>query len=79
MRTLHEQQVLEWTYHSNAIEGNTLPLEETKVVPEAITIGGKLLREHFEVINHKEAIDPVKELVSRQRELSEWPVKSIHQ
>jgi len=78
-RTLHEQHVLEWTYHSNAIEGNTLTLMETKVVLEGITIGGKLLREHFEVINHKEAIDFVEELVSRQRELSEWQVKSLHQ
>jgi hypothetical protein len=48
VRTLHEQQVLEWTYHSNAIEGNTLTLKETKVVLEGITIGGKSLREHFE-------------------------------
>jgi len=79
VRTLHEQLVLEWTYHSNAIEGNTLTLMETKVVLEGITIGGKLLREHFEVINHKEAIDFVEDLVSRQRELSEGQVKSIHQ
>ena len=79
VRTLHEQQVLEWTYHSNAIEGNTLTLMETRVVLEGITIGGKLLREHFEVINHKEAIDFVEEWVSRGRELSEWQVKSIHQ
>ena len=79
VRTLHEQQVLEWTYHSNAIEGNTLTLMETRVVLEGITIGGKLLREHFEVINHKESIDFVEDLVSRQRESSEWQVKSIHQ
>ena len=79
VRTLHEQQVLEWIYHSNAIEGNTLTLMETRVVLEGITIGGKLVREHFEVINHKEAIEFVEDLVRRQRELSEWQVKSIHQ
>ena len=79
VRTLHEQHVLEWTYHSNAIEGNMLTLKETKVVLEGITIGGKLLREHLEVINHKEAIDFVEELVSWKRELSEWQVKSLHQ
>ena len=45
-----------FTYHSNAIEGNTLSLVETKIVLEGITIGGKSLREHFEVINHNEAI-----------------------
>lgn len=78
VRTLHEQQVLEWTYHSNAIEGNTLTLKETKVVLEGITIGGKPLREHFEVINHKDAIDYVEAIVGNQEELSEWQIKSIH-
>lgn len=78
VRTLHEQQVLEWTYHSNAIEGNTLTLKETKVVLEGITIGGKPLREHFEVINHKEAIDYVEAIVQNQETLSEWQIKSIH-
>lgn len=78
VRTLHEQQVLEWTYHSNAIEGNTLTLKETKVVLEGITIGGKRLREHFEVINHKEAIDYVEAIVKNQEALSEWQIKSIH-
>ncbi|NOU15114.1 MAG: Fic family protein [Methylococcaceae bacterium] len=79
VRTLHEQQVLEWTYHSNAIEGNTLTLKETKVVLEGITIGGKPLREHFEVINHKEAIDYVEAIVHNEEALSEWRIKSIHQ
>ncbi|MFA5920784.1 MAG: Fic family protein [Methylococcaceae bacterium] len=78
VRTLHEQQVLEWTYHSNAIEGNTLTLKETKVVLEGITIGGKSMREHFEVINHKEAIDYVEAIVGGQEDLSEWQIKSIH-
>lgn len=78
VRTLHEQQVLEWTYHSNAIEGNTLTLKETKVVLEGITIGGKPLREHFEVINHKEAIDYVEAIVNGHEALSEWQIKAIH-
>ena len=57
VQSLHEALVLEWTYHSNAIEGNTLTLKETKVVLEGITVGGKSMREHFEAINHKEAIE----------------------
>lgn len=79
VRSLHQQQVLEWTYHSNAIEGNTLTLKETKVVLEGITIGGKSMREHFEVINHKQAIDYVETIVQNQNALSEWQIKSIHQ
>src|SRR5579872_6777923 len=46
------------TYTSNALEGNTLTETETKVIIEdGLTIGGKSLREHFEVIGHSEAYD----------------------
>jgi len=76
---LHEDLVLRWTYHSNAIEGNTLTLKETKVALEGITIGGKTMREHFEAINHREAILFVGDLVNKNEPLSEWQIKSIHQ
>ncbi len=76
---LHEDLVLRWTYHSNAIEGNTLTLKETKVALEGITIGGKTMREHFEAINHREAIFFVEDLVNKNEPLSEWQIKSIHQ
>lgn len=75
---LHEDLVLRWTYNSNAIEGNTLTLKETKVALEGITVGGKTLREHFEVLNHREAIYFVEELVKKGSPLSEWDIKSIH-
>ncbi len=75
---LHENLVLNWTYHSNAIEGNTLTLQETKVALEGITIGGKTLREHFEAINHRDAILYVEELVQKQETLSEWHIKQLH-
>ena len=46
------------TYHSNAIEGNTLTLNETATIILDSTIpGGKSIREVFEVLNHKKAID----------------------
>ncbi|VAW56177.1 Fic domain protein, MA2133 type [hydrothermal vent metagenome] len=79
VKSLHEQLVLEWTYNSNAIEGNTLTLKETKVVLEGITVGGKSLREHMEAINHKEAIDYVESLVKNNDPLNEYTIKSIHQ
>jgi hypothetical protein len=44
--------IVKWTYNSNAIEGNTLTLQETKVVLSGITIGGKTMIEHLEAINH---------------------------
>jgi len=80
LRNLEEVYQVEWTYNSNAIEGNTLSLLETKLVlEEGLTIGGKKLREHFEVINHSGAIHFVRDLVDRQIELSEYIIKSLHQ
>jgi Fic family protein len=79
VNNLHEDLVLRWTYHSNAIEGNTLTLLETKVVLEGITIGGKSMREHFEAINHREAIAYVEGLVQKQEALTEWDIRNIHQ
>jgi Fic family protein len=79
LKSLHDHWVLEWTYNSNAIEGNTLTLKETKVVLEGITIGGKSMREHFEVINHKEAIDFVEAVIAGEESFSERLIKSIHQ
>jgi Fic family protein len=67
-----------WTYHSNAIEGNTLTLQETKVVLEGITIGGRSLREHLEAINHREAIRFLETLVNENDILRETDIKSLH-
>jgi Fic family protein len=78
VKNLHEDLVLRWTYHSNAIEGNTLTLQETKVALEGITIGGKTLREHFEAINHKEAILFIEELAQKSESLTEYNIKQIH-
>jgi len=78
LRSIREHLIVNWTYHSNAIEGNTLTLSETKVALEGITIGGKTIKEHLEVINHKEAILYVEDIVRQQEPLSEWQIKSIH-
>ena len=78
LKSLKESNILDFTYHSNAIEGNTLTLRETKVVLEGITIGGKSVTEHLEVINHKEAILFLEELVNNNEQLSEWNIKNIH-
>lgn len=78
LKSLKESNILDWTYNSNAIEGNTLTLRETKVVLEGIAIGGKSVKEHLEVINHKDAILFLEELVDKDTELSEWNIKNIH-
>lgn len=78
IKSIQESILLEWTYNSNAIEGNTLTLLETKVVLEGITIGGKTLREHLEVINHKDAILYLEEIIRNKEPFSEWQIKNIH-
>ncbi|WP_147533283.1 Fic family protein [Bacillus marasmi] len=78
LKSLREKLFLEWTYNSNAIEGNTLTINETKVVLEGITVGGKTLREHLEVINHRDAIGYVEEIVQKKEPFSEWQIKNIH-
>jgi Fic family protein len=78
VENLREDLILRWTYNSNAIEGNTLTLNETKVVLEGITVGGKSLREHFEAINHREAIYFVESLVQNGEPLTEYSIKSLH-
>lgn len=79
VKNLQEDLILRWTYHSNAIEGNTLTLLETKVVLEGITVGGKALREHFEAINHREAIYYIEEIIRKEETFSEWQIRNIHQ
>lgn len=78
LKSLREKIFLEWTYNSNAIEGNTLTIHETKVVLEGITVGGKTLREHLEVINHRDAIEYVEEIVQKKEPFSEWQIKNLH-
>ena len=76
--SLHDKLIIEWTYNSNAIEGNSLTLSETKVVLEGITIGGKSVIEHLETINHKDAIIFLEEMINHKELLSEWNIKNIH-
>lgn len=76
---LEKQLMLEWTYNSNAIEGNTLTLKETIIVLEAgLTIGSKSLKEHLEVINHKEAISFVEDLADSKTDITERNIREIH-
>lgn len=76
---LKKAERVEWIYNSNAIEGNTLSLIETKVVlEEGLAIGGKRLQEHFEVINHAEAISFIEEQVTQTEPLDERTLKTIH-
>ncbi len=80
VQRLREQVNIEWIYNSNAIEGSTLTLRETMLILETgLTIGGKSLREHFEVLNHRDAIEYVESLAVTDVILSPLHVREIHQ
>ncbi|MDY6063087.1 MAG: Fic family protein [Erysipelotrichaceae bacterium] len=78
LERLNEEFLIEYTYNSNAIEGNTLTLRETDMVLRGLTINRKSLKEHLEVIGHKEAFDYIEQLVSENTPISEKVIKDIH-
>lgn len=75
---LNEEFVIEYTYNSNAIEGNTLTLHETDLVLRGLTIDKKPLKDHMEAVGHKEAFEFVTELVKDNTPISEYIIKQIH-
>jgi len=79
LERLRRQFAIELAYNSNAIEGNTLTLRETRlVIEEGITISGKPLREHFEAINHQKAFDFIEDFVKARTAVTEQSIKNIH-
>lgn len=75
---LNEEFLVEFTYNSNAIEGNTLTLRETDMVLRGLTIDQKPLKDHLEAIGHKEAFEYVSSLAGIEKPLTERIIKDIH-
>lgn len=75
---LRDEFLVEFTYNSNAIEGNTLTLQETALALEGVTIDQKPLKDHFEAIGHRDAFLYVCSLVSEKVAISEWIIKDVH-
>lgn len=78
LERLNEEFTVEYTYNSNAIEGNTLTLRETDLVLRGLTIDQKPLKDHMEAVGHKEAFDYVRELVKENVHITESVIKQIH-
>ena len=78
LERLNEEFMIEFTYNSNAIEGNTLTLQETAMVLEGITIDQKPLKDHLEAVGHKDAFLYVQDIVSKKIPLTEFVIKNIH-
>ena len=75
---LREEFMVEFTYNSNAIEGNTLTLKETAMALEGMTIDQKPLKDHMEAIGHRDAFMFVLDIASKEMPLSESIIKQIH-
>lgn len=78
LERLAEEFMIEFTYNSNAIEGNTLTLKETALALEGMTIDQKPLKDHLEAVGHKDAFLYVQEVAKRELPLSESVIKNIH-
>jgi Fic family protein len=71
---------LEWTYNSNAIEGNTITLRETQLIlEEGVTVKGKSLREHFETFNHHKAISFLYKLADASEPVRGIDILKLHE
>ncbi|VVB54840.1 Fic/DOC family protein [uncultured archaeon] len=80
VKRLHDEIRLLHTYHSNAIEGNTLTLSETKLVlDEGTTIGGKSLREHLEATNNARAFDLIEDIAKKKKPIDHVTIQQIHE
>jgi len=78
LKRLNEEFLVEFTFNSNAIEGNTLTLRETALVLEGITIDQKPLKDHLEVVGHRDAFLYVQQLITDKIQISETIIKNIH-
>ena len=79
IKRLQEDFIIENTYNSNAIEGSTITLDETHmIIKEGITVGGKSIKEHLEIIGYKEAFDYIIDIANTKTELTEKIIQDIH-
>ncbi|MFY7890607.1 MAG: Fic family protein [Spirosomataceae bacterium] len=70
---------LDWNYHSNHLEGNTLTYGETKaLILFGLTAQGKPLKDHFEITGHDEAVKWIEEIVKQERPLTESFIRELH-
>jgi Fic family protein len=75
---LRKEFMVEFTYNSNAIEGNTLTLKETAMVLEGMTIDQKPLKDHLEAIGHVQAFEYIQTIAETDCALNETIIKNIH-
>lgn len=71
---------LDWNYHSNNIEGNSLTYGETKLLLlHGLTAQGKPLKDHLEIKGHNEAMNWIFEIVKKQEPITEYFIRSLNE
>ena len=75
---LRDEFMVNYTYNSNAIEGNTLTLQETALVLRGLTVDRKPLKDHLEAVGHRDAFLYIQELAKRRSRLREHEIRTIH-
>lgn len=77
-----EDVLVRFAYHSTGIEGNTLSLNDTRLIlqfGQVPSTAGHSLREVYEVDNHRQAFDYLFQEASDQRPFSPFLVRNFHQ
>ncbi len=70
---------IESNYHSNAIEGNSLTLGETRsLILHGLTAHGKPMRDHLDIEGHDEAVKAIEDAVNSKEELNEVFIRNLH-
>ena len=79
LNRLNQNQKLDWNYHSNSMEGNTLSKSETKsFILWGITAKGKPFRDYLEMKGHHEALNKLYQIVSKDLQITERLIKDFH-
>ena len=82
LERLHSEFIIDFTYNSNAIEGNTLTLRETALVLQGLTIDQKPLKDHLEAVGHRDAFlyiqDIIQDTTQDTPQITEFIIKNIH-
>lgn len=79
LQQIEQDFLVKYNQQSNAIEGNSLTIFETRVLLESgITANGKPFKDHLDILNHQEAIYYLNDLVKERKTLSEAIIKDFH-
>lgn len=78
VKEINNNLLIEWIYHANKLNGNSLTKEEIKIVINNITVAGKTITEHLEIINYNSAINYIIESLNKKEEITENELKNIH-